>query len=190
MEKEKNLVVPRILAYSIDFIASFIFLIIPLIFLIIGMALFTPEMDVEAVTSFYVTVILFILMFIYFLFFEVKYSTTPGKKLFDLGVKKDSDEKITFKDSFIRNISKIRPELVAIDFVVGMLLKLSTKYRLLDVVAKTEVVPIPPGRRGHSYTKREASTIRVYRIVLSCIGVFFLGMMLIGYIWNILASYG
>lgn len=190
MEKEKNLVVSRILAYSIDFIASFMLMIIPLIFLIIGIAIFTPGIDIEAVTSLYVTVILFILMFVYFWLFEAIYSTTPGKKLFDLGVKKDSEEKLTLKDSFIRNISKIRPELVAIDYIIGMLIKLSTKYRLLDIVVKTEIIPIPPGRRGHGYTKREASTIRVYRIVLSCIGVFFLGIMVLGYILNILSIYG
>ncbi|MHA2298472.1 MAG: RDD family protein [Candidatus Hodarchaeales archaeon] len=88
-----------------------------------------------------------ILFFGYNFFMEYYFSTTIGKKLFSLVVVDKTGVKMTGKQVFIRNLSKIliSEELLPFDVVLGMILekqdpKKTRKQRGLDILAETIVI--------------------------------------------------
>ena len=92
----------------------------------------------------FVSIPIISLMLGYFILFEQAYSTTLGKRVMGLIVVDESGIKITWTQSFIRNITKVPflTSFLPFDFLLGILSD-KTKgrnQRVLDFVAGTVVV--------------------------------------------------
>jgi uncharacterized RDD family membrane protein YckC len=77
------------------------------------------------------------------LIFEGLYSTTIGKRLLGLVVVDNSGIKITWKQSFLRNISKLNPlwvPLLILELIGGIYIRKTPHQRAFDIVAETKVV--------------------------------------------------
>jgi hypothetical protein len=119
----------------------------------------------------------------YFIIQEKIISTTLGKKLCDLETITETGERLTYKESIIRNLSRIRPELVFIDLIFGFLIT-QTDQRFLGRVSHTTVFYAD---KFKDYTQKEEDTLRVFKIVLSILGFLsILLMMFAQYVWPIL----
>ncbi|MHA1978221.1 MAG: RDD family protein [Candidatus Hodarchaeales archaeon] len=80
---------------------------------------------------------------------EYKYGATIGKKIFNLAVVDQAGIRITWKQAFIRNLSKvfIIEEFLPIDVILGMILERfdpekTQRQRGLDILAETIVVRV------------------------------------------------
>ena len=86
-----------------------------------------------------------IVIFLYFFLAEGLYSRTIGKEIMGLRVEKVDGRPLEFRDSFVRNISKIYWVLLLLDVVVGlgthgeMSQKWSDRYIGTKVEAKTRM---------------------------------------------------
>ena len=79
-----------------------------------------------------------LLMFLYFIAFEMIMGGTPGKKLLSLEVVSTEGE-LDFVASLLRNISKIFWVFLLIDWIVGMFTEGDPRQKMLDRYAKTTV---------------------------------------------------
>ena len=71
--------------------------------------------------------------------------------------------------AFIRSLSKIRIEFTILDYLVGVAISKSEQRRLLDILAKTRVIPGPdPG-----YARGEQKTINAFKLVFTLIALAF-----------------
>ena len=112
----------------------------------------------------------------YFALFEMYLGTTIGKKLYILIVIDENDDeegddykKVSLMSAFIRSLSKIRIELTILDFLVGVAISKTEQQRLLDILAKTRVIPGPdPG-----YARGEQKTINAFKLVFTLIALAF-----------------
>ena len=178
MEKNTNHLKPRILAYSIDYFLILIFIAIgfvPIVIFIffVGFSSFI----VRPTLLIYFQISLFVFPLGYFFILEVFASTTLGKKICDLKIIVETGSRMTYKQSFIRNLSKVRPELIIIDLLVGYLINPSKDQRALEILSKTSVTKADALRK---FTAREQSTFNIFRIVLSILGVLFLLFIILG----------
>ncbi len=164
----------RVGAYLIDYFLILLFLsigMIPVAFLMV----FIPELDNPTTLPFY-TQVLFVLFSIgYFVILEALTSTTIGKKLYGLETTEKTEPGITYKQAFIRNLSKIRPELIFIDLLVGYWMRPSRNQRALEIFSRTTVTESTSKRQ---YTKREESVFEVFKIVLLMLGLVFFLLMI------------
>lgn len=82
-----------------------------------------------------------ILEVLYFAILEVAWGGTIGKRLMGLTVQMTNGSKVTFDKAFIRNISKIYPLLVLLDWIVGLVTPgADRRQKYLDRIAGTTVV--------------------------------------------------
>ncbi|MDP3486073.1 MAG: RDD family protein, partial [Methanobacteriaceae archaeon] len=86
----------------------------------------------------YWIILLALVIICYFTYLEGQYQKTIGKSLVGIEVK-SIDGELTYKQTFIRNISKILWIPILIDLLLGKLIK-NGSLRVLDKYAHTEVV--------------------------------------------------
>ena len=133
----------RLIAFIIDsiilgIIALIIFsLVIASLFLGGGFAFFAWGW------SFYLgfPFLLGILNLLYFVFMEASYGATLGKRVLGLQVQTVNGSKVTFEKAFIRNISKIHPLFLLLDWIIGVATPgHDQRQKYTDRIAGTTVV--------------------------------------------------
>ncbi|MDR0911129.1 MAG: RDD family protein [Methanobrevibacter sp.] len=130
----KNLMKKRIIAYIADFFV--VSAILWIITWLLGLYIVPNSMFV-LYDYFIVISVLFCLF--YFIILEKIYGQTIGKELVFLKVKDFNNKKITYKQSLIRNISKIFWIIIIFDYIIGIIIK-KENDRILGVISKTKVV--------------------------------------------------
>ena len=175
---------PRwIVLLSIDYFLVLMLLSIgsiPLAFMMV----FLPELDDPSTLTFFTQILFVLFSFGYFVILERVTSTTIGKKLYSLEISEKSEPWITYKQALIRNLSKIRPELILIDLLIGYWMRPSRNQRALEIFSHTTVTESTPERK---YTEREESTLEVFKIVLLMLGLItFLLMIVSTWVYPIL----
>ncbi|MFX0094097.1 MAG: RDD family protein [Candidatus Hodarchaeota archaeon] len=100
-------------------------------------------------TNLFVTIILLafsissLISPIYFIIFEILFSSSTGKKILGLKVCDASGIKITPRQSIIRNFSKFSILLLILDIIIGKYTKAEEKNRrILDVIAESMVIKV------------------------------------------------
>ncbi|MHA2203735.1 MAG: RDD family protein [Candidatus Hodarchaeales archaeon] len=186
MEEKSGVLKLRILAYFIDFFLILLLGSIGFIPIVLFLALAGfPSYYVQPIFRYYSQINVFLFPLPYFIIQERVISTTLGKRLCDLETLAETGTKITYKESFIRNLSRIRPELVIIDLIIGFLIS-PTKQRFLEIVSTTTVINAD---KLKDFTKKEQSTLNVFKIVLSILGFLFILLMMFGtYLWPLLVN--
>jgi len=152
--------VKRFFAFSIDMISAMLaaFLMVVPVFLIFPdlEGKFDSNGDVSfgsiSDTLELVGLIFFILYMItifafaafYIIWVEKVYSTSIGKNLFGFRVIDETGIKITWKQSFVRNISKLQGEFLPLDVIIGLLMEKEEKKkrRATEVASETRVVKV------------------------------------------------
>ncbi len=76
----------------------------------------------------------------YFVISEGLFAATLGKKIFGLKVVSEKGIKITWQQAIIRNFTKIRGELLLLDFLIGKYLMKLDQQRAMDKLAETIVI--------------------------------------------------
>jgi uncharacterized RDD family membrane protein YckC len=132
----------RLIAYIIDAI------IIGIIVAILWFILFVPFLFVGAFAGFFAVwgvallfpLLLGVLMLFYFLYAEVNWGGTFGKRIMGLQVQTIKGDKVTYSQSFIRNISKIYWLFLLLDWLIGIATAGDRRQKYTDRVAGTVVV--------------------------------------------------
>jgi uncharacterized RDD family membrane protein YckC len=132
----------RLIAWIIDSI------ILGIIAFIIVLFLFVPFVFVGAFASFYaawayvliVPLALGILSVLYFLILETSWGGTIGKRILGLHVQTVNGGKVSFGQSFIRNISKIFWVFLILDWLIGVATPGDKRQKYSDRLAGTVVV--------------------------------------------------
>ncbi|MDO9045978.1 MAG: RDD family protein [Methanobacteriaceae archaeon] len=129
----ESLTKKRFWAFIIDFI------VITALMWILSVIIYPLVVVTGYFTIFNYWIILLALVIIcYFTYLEGQYQKTIGKSLVGIEVK-SIDGELTYKQTFIRNISKILWIPILIDLLLGKLIK-NGSLRVLDKYAHTEVV--------------------------------------------------
>lgn len=137
--------VSRIIAYSIDFVISFLLGIVIMLIPMWFVSLFEPNYFQHITDFIQLIVILFIAsiplysLIFYPIFFEGMFSRTIGKFILRIWTIDESGVKITWQQAFIRSLTKIMPILLIIDILIGIKQN-KTFIRALDKYTKTKVV--------------------------------------------------
>ncbi len=133
----------RLIAYIIDWV---------IIAVIVGILFFiflVPFVFVGAIAGFaagswaWVGVFPFIvglLMVLYVLYAEVNWGGTLGKRVLGLRVQTVKGGRITYSQSFIRNISKIHPLFLLLDWLIGIATPGDRRQKYTDRIAGVTVV--------------------------------------------------
>jgi uncharacterized RDD family membrane protein YckC len=93
--------------------------------------------------------ILPVIMFLYFFFLEGMYAKTLGKHVMGLRVERLDGKPVSFRESAVRNISKIYWVLLLLDVLLGLGMhgessqKFSDRYIGTKVEAKTQMTILP-----------------------------------------------
>ena len=129
----------RLIAYIIDGV------IIAIIVGILWVILFLPFLLVGAFFASWGWTLVFpfvvgLLMVLYFLYAEVNWGGTLGKRILGLRVQTVKGGRITYGQSFIRNISKIHPLLLLLDWLIGIVTPGDKRQKYSDRMAGTVVV--------------------------------------------------
>jgi uncharacterized RDD family membrane protein YckC len=90
----------------------------------------------QTISVYYPYVTLVIVTMAYFTLYEAKTNKTVGKKIFHLYVS-DEEGYITYKDAFIRNLTKLFWIPLIFDVIIGKILNYPS--RLFDKLAGTDV---------------------------------------------------
>lgn len=85
-----------------------------------------------------------VLSLLYFIILEIMKGATLGKMILGLQVQTLDGKRVSFGQSFIRNISKILGPLIIIDWLIGILTEGNKKQKLTDRMAGTIVVSTKP----------------------------------------------
>jgi uncharacterized RDD family membrane protein YckC len=125
-------------------------IIVGIIVAILFFILFIPLLFVGALGSFYASWgwVLFwplaigVLMFFYFLYAEVAWGGTFGKRIVGLRVQTVNGGRITYSQSIVRNISKIFWVFLLLDWLIGIATPGDRRQKYLDRVAGTVVVQV------------------------------------------------
>jgi len=136
----------RLIAFIIDSIiigvvAGIIF------FLVIASLLFGGGWWFFAGWGFYLgfPFLLGILEILYYVFMEVSYGASLGKKVLGLHVQMVNGSKVTFDKAFIRNISKIYWLFLLLDWILGIAIAgPDQRQKYTDRIAGTTVVSVKP----------------------------------------------
>lgn len=181
MDEQSKTVINRILAFIVDYFfalacANFIWYFLSSILL--GDPLLSDsrlELVFFVITSMTVPIA-------YFTLFEGFLGTTPGKKFYTLVVIYDNedetekeDAKILLIQAFLRNLTKIRIELVFIDLLLGNITKFPTSERLLSQLSKTQVIKGPDPQRS----TQDQRAVNAFRLFFTLIALFFVGISLL-----------
>jgi uncharacterized RDD family membrane protein YckC len=134
----------RLIAWIIDSIILGIIAFILVLFLLV------PFLFVGAFASFYafwgyiiiVPLVLGLLSVLYFLYAEVNWGGTLGKRILGLRVQTVNGGKITYSQSFIRNISKIFWLFLLLDWLIGIATPGDRRQKYSDRMAGTVVVQV------------------------------------------------
>ena len=134
----------RLIAWIIDSI------ILGIIAFILVLFLLAPLLFVGAFAGFYaawgyvliVPFALGLLSVLYFLFAEVNWGGTLGKRILGLRVQTVKGGKITYSQSFIRNISKIFWVFLLLDWLIGIATPGDRRQKYSDRMAGTVVVQL------------------------------------------------
>jgi uncharacterized RDD family membrane protein YckC len=134
----------RLIALIIDAI------ILGIVVAILFFALFIPLLFVGALGGFYSSwgwIFLFplaigVLMVLYFLYAEVAWGGTLGKRIMGLRVQTVNGGKINYSQSFIRNISKIFWVFLLLDWLIGIATPGDRRQKYSDRMAGTVVVQV------------------------------------------------
>jgi uncharacterized RDD family membrane protein YckC len=133
----------RLIAYIIDGIIIFVVTTILgfILAIILAFAILTTG-SFLFYGGFWVTFGLFgLLSILYFIILDVVWGATIGKRVMGLRVETVKGAKVTFGQSFIRNISKINPLFVFLDWLIAILTTGPDKrQKLTDRWAGTTVV--------------------------------------------------
>lgn len=132
----------RLIAYIIDAV------IFGVVVGILWLILLVPFLIAGALGGFFVVwgwVLLFpflwgLLLVIYFLYTEVYWGGTIGKRILGLRVQTVNGGRINYSQSFIRNISKIHPLFLLLDWIVGIATVGDRRQKYTDRIAGTVVV--------------------------------------------------
>ena len=129
----------RLIAYIIDGV------IIAIIVGILWVILFLPFLLVGAFFASWGWTLVFpfvvgLLMVLYFLYAEVNWGGTLGKRILGLRVQTVKGGRITYGQSLIRNISKIHPLLLLLDWLIGIVTPGDKRQKYSDRMAGTVVV--------------------------------------------------
>ncbi|MFX0206389.1 MAG: RDD family protein [Candidatus Hodarchaeota archaeon] len=141
----------RAVAYFIDLFVSLIFGI--LFFIIAGfMTYFLINSEISEESALFIIMLILAIVIInsiiilgvvamiaYFVFFEMRWSTTLGKHLFGMQVVSEVGLRLTWQQSLVRNLSKLSSQFLFFDWLIGILLK-TDRQRGLDIAAKSQVV--------------------------------------------------
>ena len=135
----------RLIAYFIDWV------IVGIIVGLLWLILLVPFLFVGAIAGFFATwggwavsfpFIVGLLMVLYFLYAEVNWGGTLGKRFLGLRVQTLNGARITYSQSFIRNISKIHPLLLLLDWLVGILTLGDRRQKYTDRLAGVVIVQV------------------------------------------------
>lgn len=134
----------RFAAFLIDSLIQFAVLILIVVAMAIG------QIDIEGITGLDAWVaaigiiLLFIVFFGYFIFFEmIMNGQSPGKKLVRLRVIKQTGEPLGFWESILRNILRLADFLPSFNLVGALFIVFNGKYkRIGDIAANTIVVKV------------------------------------------------
>ena len=132
----------RLIAWIIDSI------ILGMVAVILVLVLLVPFLFVGALSGFfaiwgYLLIVPFalgLLSVLYFLFAEVNWGGTLGKRIVGLRVQTVNGGKITYSKSFIRNISKIFWLFLLLDWLIGIATPGDRRQKYSDRMAGTVVV--------------------------------------------------
>src|SRR3990170_2621537 len=132
----------RLIAWIIDSI------ILGIVAFILVLFLFVPFVFVGAFADFYaawayvlvVPLALGILSVLYFLVLETSWGGTVGKRILGLRVQTVNGGKVSFGQSFIRNISKIFWVFLVLDWLIGVATPGDKRQKYSDRMAGTVVV--------------------------------------------------
>jgi uncharacterized RDD family membrane protein YckC len=84
-----------------------------------------------------------VLEILYFVFMEVYYGATLGKKVLGLQVQTINGSKVTFDKAFIRNVSKIHPLLLLLDWILAIAIAgHDQRQKYTDRIAGTTVISV------------------------------------------------
>ena len=83
-----------------------------------------------------------LLLVMYVLYAEVNWGGTLGKRIVGLRVQTVSGSRITYGQSFLRNISKIHWILLFLDWLIGVATPGDRKQKYMDRLAGTAVVQV------------------------------------------------
>jgi uncharacterized RDD family membrane protein YckC len=153
----------RYIGLFIDHLIQFFVLFFIFLALLIVQPKFSSENPIEMIRSVFagtMIVLMFMVSFGYFVFFETIWSgQTPGKKFAQIQVLKDNGEPIGFIDALLRNIFRM------IDFFpfyyylgIGFIWFHKDKKRIGDIVAHTIVVRQKPNLRPISLPDLDVKT--------------------------------
>ena len=134
----------RLIAWIIDSV------ILGIIAFILVLFLFVPFLFVGAFAGFYaawgyviiVPLVLGLLSVLYFLYAEVNWGGTLGKRILGLRVQTVSGGKITYSQSLIRNISKIFWLFLLLDWLIGIATPGDRRQKYSDRMAGVTVVQV------------------------------------------------
>ena len=166
MKKNTEYLKARISAYFIDYFLILLIFATSLFFFTFLMFFFlnveTPEDGLVGgpTTDFlFVNIVMAISTLGYFTISEALISTTAGKKLniIDTCDEAETRSKITPKQALIRNLLKIRPELLVVDLLIGFYMRPTSNQRASEILSKTTVTK-SSGFKG--FTTRENQTNR------------------------------
>ncbi len=134
----------RMISYLIDGILSLFMSVIPLIPVYMFRATEEPH-DAPTFVLRLVILLTFgtlssLAIIGYFIFFEVKFTTTPGKRLLGLKVVSEAGIRITWQQGIIRNFTRIRGELLLLDVLIGKFIMKLDRQRAMDKLAETIVI--------------------------------------------------
>ncbi|KAF5089078.1 RDD family protein [Methanobacterium aggregans] len=96
-----------------------------------------------------------LMIMVYFTYMEGKHGTTLGKSLMSLQVETSTGE-MTYKASFIRNLSKILWVPMILDLLLGFLFG-DSNDRFLDQVSKTRVFKVEEVEKSVENAEESAS---------------------------------
>ncbi|MHA2253624.1 MAG: RDD family protein [Candidatus Kariarchaeaceae archaeon] len=128
--------VPRLIAYIVDILlitgAAFIAMYLP--FILMGEMDLADDIMNESFSDLEISMALLVVLLIYltgsllffvsyFFYMEKLLATTIGKQIFGLRVIDESGIKIGWKQSIVRNITKIQGEFLPFDILLGWLMK-------------------------------------------------------------------
>lgn len=132
----------RLVAFIVDSI------ILAIIAAVLAMVLFVPFLFVGALSGVWnawgyvliIPLVTGILSVLYFLVLEVTWGGTLGKRIFGLQVQTVNGGKVSYGQSFIRNISKIFWVFLLLDWLLGVATAGDKRQKYSDRMAGTVVV--------------------------------------------------
>ena len=129
----------RLIAYVIDSIIIAIPVWI-IWFLVLAATIFTSPFFIIYGAWLIFPFLFGIIQMLYFIILDVSWGATIGKRVLGLKVQMLNGAKVPFDKAFIRNISKIYPLFVLLDWLVGIVTAGDKRQKYTDRIAGTIVI--------------------------------------------------